>query len=151
MKRKISTIVLHCTANKDNPHCDDIKIIDQIHRKERGWKMVGYHYHVKFSDGTIQLGRPHEMVGAHCENFNKNSIGIALSGEHFFSQLQFDSLFMLCKNLINDYDLCVSDIYGHNELNPHKTCPNFNVEAFRKCLDLNRNPMKVDMMLGKDF
>ena len=52
--------------------------IDRYHRS-LGWKGCGYHYVIP-TDGTIEMGRPEEMVGAHCKNHNRHSIGVAYVG-----------------------------------------------------------------------
>lgn len=48
--------------------------IDRWHR-QRGFKMVGYHY-VTYLDRTIEQGRPIEMIGTHRSGHNAHSIGI---------------------------------------------------------------------------
>ena len=61
--RKITMIVLHCSGVRPNVY-QDIKILDDYHRK-KGWKGgIGYHEYVR-RDGTVQHGRPMSQVGAH--------------------------------------------------------------------------------------
>lgn len=52
--------------------------IDRYHRS-LGWKCCGYHYVIP-TDGTIEAGRPEELVGAHCKHHNSHSIGICYIG-----------------------------------------------------------------------
>ena len=81
---KIDSIVIHCSATKEGVDYR-VKDIDKWHR-ERGFQMIGYHYVIDL-DGTVELGRPLSMNGAHCntaglsgESYNKHSIGICYVG-----------------------------------------------------------------------
>ena len=82
--KKIDAIVIHCSAT---PEGLDVRAadIDKYHR-QRGWKMIGYNYVIDL-DGTIEVGRPLTMDGAHCNDagfsglsYNKHSIGICYIG-----------------------------------------------------------------------
>lgn len=128
--REINRIVIHCTATK-NDHDVSVHDIDIWH-KARGWKMCGYHYLIRI-DGSIEFGRPVDMIGAHARGFNKSSIGIAYAGgiDHdgqnvnTMTEQQTASMFYLIESLVivlGDLELC-----GHNDLTDQKTCPNFNV------------------------
>lgn len=125
--RDIKRIIIHC-SDSDNPKHDDISVIDQWH-KERGWKKVGYHYFIQ-SDGNIQVGRDIEEVGAHCYGYNEDSIGICLHGKNHFTKDQFIMLAELIKHYMNKFN--ISEVEGHNHYNKHKTCPNFDVNWFKK-------------------
>ena len=87
--RKINKIIVHCSDSDIESH-NDISVVEDWH-KERGFKTVGYHYFIK-NDGSIQLGRPLEEIGAHCLNHNSDSIGICLAGRKNFSWQQFFTL-----------------------------------------------------------
>lgn len=52
--------------------------IDRYHRS-LGWLGCGYHYVIP-TDGTIEAGRPEEMLGAHCKNHKRHSIGVYYIG-----------------------------------------------------------------------
>ncbi|MFW5753496.1 MAG: N-acetylmuramoyl-L-alanine amidase [Marinilabiliaceae bacterium] len=129
--RDISRIIIHC-SDSDNPDHDDISVIDRWH-KERGWQGVGYHHFIK-ADGTIQKGRDHETIGAHCRGYNANSIGICLHGRNNFTEIQFRHLANLINHIRKDYD--ISEIEGHYHYDSHKSCPNFDVSEFKKNYDL---------------
>lgn len=75
--RPMHTIVIHCSATKEGVAYDreDIK---KWHLA-RGFKDVGYHFVVKL-DGTIELGRPLNQVGAHVSGGNTGTIGICYIG-----------------------------------------------------------------------
>lgn len=70
-------IIIHCTAT---PEGIDFKAKDiDLWHKEQGWKMIGYNYVIDL-DGTIEVGRPLTMSGAHCKGWNNRSIGIVYVG-----------------------------------------------------------------------
>lgn len=84
--REITEVVIHWTANFMDQYDVDAYTIDRIH-KTRGFIGIGYHYIIK-RDGTLQRGRPLNLVGAHAgangpsrygatTNHNLYSIGIS--------------------------------------------------------------------------
>ena len=75
--RKITFIIVHCSANKEGSTLR-VADIDRYHRS-LGWNGCGYHYVIPI-DGTIEQGRPEEKVGAHCKNHNSHSIGVCYIG-----------------------------------------------------------------------
>ncbi len=102
--------------------------IDSWHRK-RGFKFgVGYHYVIR-RNGSIEAGRPEWMVGAHCVNHNKYSIGVCYEGgldargqpADTRTAAQKATLRQLLTDLHRRYPRAV--IVGHHDLNPQKECP----------------------------
>lgn len=75
--RRIDRIIIHCSAVRPD-QTSSARQIDQWHRA-RGWKMIGYHYVIR-RDGTVEKGRPEEMVGAHTRGINSHSIAICYEG-----------------------------------------------------------------------
>lgn len=77
-KRKITDIVVHCTAT---PEGKDYNVGDirRIHIKDKGWADIGYHYVVRI-DGTIEPGRDVNIIGAHVSGYNSHSIGVVYVG-----------------------------------------------------------------------
>lgn len=142
--RKINLIVIHCSASE----WGDAKVIKEWHAK-RGFLDIGYHYVIlnKFQtykewkqnasnfskDGIIEKGRSEEVMGAHVEGFNANSLGICLVGDRYFTPIQKQSLKILVRNLKSKYP--GSEVKGHYELNPNKTCPNMDMNELRKFLE----------------
>jgi N-acetylmuramoyl-L-alanine amidase len=138
--REIKKIILHCSDSDFG----SASLIRKWHVKERGWDDIGYHYvitngvqasmypYVLEDDGVIQEGRPVEISGAHVKGQNSHSIGICLIGKHHFTARQlYDSLPTLLQILLPTYGLTFDNVYGHNEFNPEKTCPNFSVYTLR--------------------
>lgn len=73
----VKYIVIHCSATYEGrPY--DVEDIRKMH-KQRGFSDVGYHFVIKL-DGTIQKGRDLDVVGAHVQGNNSNSIGICYIG-----------------------------------------------------------------------
>ena len=82
--RTVSLIIVHCSANKAGSalRAEDI---NRYHRS-LGWKCCGYHYVIP-TDGTIEAGRPEELVGAHCKH-------------HIFLVLILPSCYLVYKSTI---------------------------------------------------
>ena len=78
LKRRSSTsmVILHHSASCDVPAAE-------IHawHLAKGWAGIGYHFVIR-KDGSIERGRPLEMIGAHVgPGVNGYSIGICLAGD----------------------------------------------------------------------
>lgn len=118
-------IVIHCS---DSPQGrgDDAAEIHHWH-KQRGFDGVGYHK-VILEDGTIQHGRPLYWQGAHVGGHNTGSIGICLIGVDSFTRQQYSALHYLLFKLSEKYGDV--EIVGHRDLDPSKTCPNFDVKEW---------------------
>ena len=125
--RKLNKIILHC-SDSDAPLHDNIEIIREWH-KGRGFNDVGYHFYIQKS-GFIQRGRSIDVIGSHCYGQNRESIGICLGGKNHFKLIQFATLQQLIHSLFTI--LGELEIYGHNEFNKNKTCPNFDVDNFKQ-------------------
>ena len=130
--RTITLIVVHCTANKAGSTLR-VKDIDRYHRS-LGWKGCGYHYVIP-TDGTIEKGRAEDLVGAHCKNHNKHSIGVAYVGgldvdgktpKDTRTPEQKIALWKLIKELKERYPKAL--VVGHCDLDPRKPfCPGFRI------------------------
>ena len=145
-RKSTSYIVIHCTANQANPNLS-VRDIRAFHIKERGWSDCGYHFVIPTS-GVIQRGRPEAFVGAHALGYNDKSIGISYIGglvkdkngklvnaDTRTSQQRF-SLFKLCHELMEKYNIPIEHVIGHYEVCSGKSCPNFDMNIFRKELQM---------------
>lgn len=149
---KIDSIVIHCSATKEGVDYR-VKDIDKWHR-ERGFQMIGYHYVIDL-DGTVELGRPLSMNGAHCntaglsgESYNKHSIGICYVGgldrngkaKDTRTDAQKAALRTLVARLREKYP--IKEVIGHRDASPDKNgdgkvtpdeyiklCPCFDVKS----------------------
>ena len=128
--RRITLIIVHCSANKAGSALR-MADIDRYHRS-LGWKGCGYHYVIP-TDGTIEQGRPEEKVGAHCRNHNKHSIGVCYIGglaadgvtpTDTRTEAQKRALQTLLTDLRQRYPAAL--VVGHCDLEPRKPhCPGF--------------------------
>lgn len=127
---KIDAIVIHCSATRagQDIHAADI---DKWH-KERGFAMIGYNYVIDL-DGTVEVGRPLSMDGAHCntaglsgQSYNKHSIGICYVGgldengkpADTRTPEQKKAMAELVYSLLEVYP--ITDILGHRDASPDK-------------------------------
>ncbi len=134
--RSITLIIVHCSANKAGSALR-MADIDRYHRS-LGWKGCGYHYVIP-TDGTIEKGRPEEMVGAHCVNHNKYSIGVCYIGglaadgitpADTRTEAQKVALQKLLADLKLRYPKAL--VLGHCELDYRKPhCPGFDAAELR--------------------
>lgn len=85
-------------------------------------------------DGLLESGRPLNVKGAHCRGFNSRSVGICLIGRNEFSEQQMKTLFRSLGDLFRHYNLDPDAVYGHYELDDHKTCPNLDMDVVRQQL-----------------
>ncbi len=127
--RDINQIVIH-TADTPKGKYFDANDIRKWHI-ERGWSDIGYHY-VILLDGTIELGRMINVIGAHVAGYNSNSIGICYIGggdeEDTRTEAQKTSLIFLLNTLKLMFKK--ADILGHRDFDGvTKSCPNFNAIA----------------------
>lgn len=132
--RKVSKIILHCTAT---PEGKDFTVaqIREWHVKGNGWSDIGYHF-VIYRDGSVHKGRPIERSGAHTKGQNANSIGISYVGgitndgkktpKDTRTPEQRVAIVQLVKELKAQFGQNVT-VHGHNEF-AAKACPSFKVK-----------------------
>jgi len=140
-------IVIHCSDSRGG----DVGIVGNWHRK-RGFSGFGYHFLITngrsldsslsflpelHEDGRINAGRyVGDSVmeeGAHARGYNTTHIGICLVGQDgVFTERQLGSLRFLCKKLMSHFGLKVSGVIGHYEVNSNKTCPDLDMDEFRR-------------------
>ena len=130
--RTINEIIVHCTATEEG---QDFKAAD-IKRwhtaappKGNGWKDIGYHFVIDI-DGTVEVGRPVSVVGAHCKNHNSYTIGVVYVGglrngklADTRTEAQKKSLVELLKVLKSCFPT-IKKISGHKDY-AAKSCPCF--------------------------
>ena len=129
--RKIDKLIVHCSATPEGREVTTPEI-DKWHR-QRGFNSIGYHY-VIYLDGTVHKGRHESIAGAHCKNYNRNSIGICYVGglakdgktpKDTRTEAQKQSLIDLLKALKAKYP--EATIHGHREF-AAKACPCFDAK-----------------------
>jgi len=125
--------VVHCSATPPDMEIG-VKEIDRWH-KARGWFGCGYHFVINRA-GELEHGRSVETYGAHVRGYNHESIGICLVGgfdlnndpEENYNEGQMLQLEALLNDLHDQFPN--AEIVGHNELDPHKACPSFDVKQW---------------------
>jgi len=135
--RKITMIICHCSAVKPGQE-SGVAEIDSWHRA-RGWKSCGYHFVVR-RDGSVEVGRRLDEVGAHCAGHNRHSIGICYEGgldsagapADTRTPQQVKAMRELIERMHGYFPGAV--IVGHHVLNPGKACPCF--DAVKEYRDL---------------
>ena len=129
---RIKTIVVHCADT-----FPDMDIgVDEIRKWHvgRGWDDVGYHYVIR-RDGTLEHGRSIDQYGAHVYKHNMDTIGICLVGGKARDGGPADNFDPIQKavliTLVGALRQVVGplDVVGHRDLDPRKTCPNFDAAA----------------------
>lgn len=127
---EIDAIVIHCSATREGM---DVRAsdIDKWH-KERGFKMIGYHYVIDL-DGTLEIGRPLPEDGAHCntsgvsgKTYNKHSVGICYVGgldnygnpKDTRTEAQKLTMRILVDRLMDKYPIV--EVIGHRDASPDK-------------------------------
>jgi len=129
--RTITLIVIHCSAVRPGQQ-SSAKKINGWHHDREFQNGIGYHYVVR-RDGSIEPGRPLEMIGAHVVGHNRHSIGICYEGGlNSFGEdadtrtpEQKVTLRKLLEELHRKFPKAL--IVGHRDLNPGKRCPCFDV------------------------
>lgn len=132
--RKINKIIIHCSATPEG-RAVTVQDIDKWHR-EKGYNGIGYHYVIGLN-GEVWKGRDINLIGAHTQGQNANSIGICYIGgvdknmkaKDTRTPAQKGALLNLVKDLKVQYPK--ASIHGHNEF-ANKACPSFDVKLWIK-------------------
>lgn len=85
---------------------------------------IGYHDVIDI-DGNVIRGRDASEQGAHSYPHNTNSIGVCLLGTDAYTPQQWLALREYVANAKRRWPGL--HVRGHRDINPHKTCPGFNV------------------------
>jgi len=131
----ITHVVVHYSATYEDQNLTRADI-DRMH-KARGWKMVGYHYVIR-RDGTVEIGRPETMVGAHVGGQNTGKIGICCIGGlnratgpnvgvDNRTPEQIESLVKLIRDIRKRHPRV--EVVGHRDLAATQ-CPGFDVRVW---------------------
>ena len=129
--RKISEIIVHCTATPEG-RAVSVDTIRSWHLAN-GWRDIGYHWVVKL-DGSIEAGRPEDQVGSHVAGHNTGTLGVVYVGgvaadgktpKDTRTPAQRAALLDLVRALITKYP-SVKKVTGHNQY-AAKACPSFDV------------------------
>jgi N-acetyl-anhydromuramyl-L-alanine amidase AmpD len=161
-QRAIDTIVIHCSATHsgqplgNGTYGSAAAVIDRWHasrgfarqsvdvqRYNPSLKSIGYHFVIDV-DGTCEIGRSIQEVGAHAAGNNARSIGICMVGgierDGLYTLAQWGTLRDLVRSLKTPQ---IKRVVGHRDLSPDangdgiinsrdwlKTCPGFDVQEW---------------------
>lgn len=121
--RPIRSILTHCTATDEKSDIG-VKEVRAWHLKE-GWSDIGYHFLIRL-DGTIEIGRDLNKVGAHVKDFNTNSVGTVYAGglrkgkaSDTRTPTQKSALHALHAKLKNAFPP-INEIAGHRDKSPDR-------------------------------
>lgn len=148
-RQRTDLIVVHCSATRPGQDVGRQQI-EEWH-VSRGFSSIGYHFVVR-RNGSIELGRPLEEIGAHVAGHNANSVGVCLVGGlevdgrepatphalHLFTDQQLNAARDLIGVLRRVYPK--ARVVGHRDLSPDlngdgkierrewlKSCPSIDV------------------------
>ena len=138
----VTVIVIHTTVSQYG----NVETITRWH-KQMGFSTIGYHFVIQncfstynrwrhkqpdpWSDGKSQPGRQLLYQGAHVRYHNNHTIGIAMIGKDGqFTSAQLRTAVNLCQDLKQRFPH-ITEIKGHTEFNPHKSCPETDMDQFR--------------------
>lgn len=127
-------IVIHHSATEGG----NAAIFDQMHRRQRGWDSLGYHFVIDNGadapDGLVEVGSRWRLQkwGAHCggtpdNEYNNYGIGICLVGDFQSrapSPKQVASLRRLVTYLMRAHRIPADRVLGHRDApNARTACP----------------------------
>ena len=133
-RERTEAIFVHCSATK--PSMDIGRETIEMWHKQQGWLAIGYHFIIK-RDGTVEEGRPVDVIGSHVKDWNYKSVGVCLVGgindkgnfEANFTPAQMHSLDVMLKSLKAKYPR--AEIKAHHDVAP-KACPSFDLQRWLK-------------------
>jgi N-acetylmuramoyl-L-alanine amidase len=137
-KYPVTEVILHCAAIKRGQfdRMSAFQVFETVHRwhRERGWRN-GFGYHgLIMPSGEFYRGRPYEMIGAHCIERNRGSLGFLLIESEEITKENAPGAFEDFYTPSQDYRLRavlrslpgIRKVSGHNEY-ASKLCPGFSV------------------------
>lgn len=150
--RRVTEIVWHYSATYEDADIG-VKEIDLMHRA-RGFNGIGYHYVVRL-DGTVEVGRAVERVGAHVLNQNSDKIGCVHVGglRHGFgtdkgfdtrNSAQIASQIKLTRELIARFPTIVK-VKGHKDYMATQ-CPAYDVAAWWESVNGKMAPLPAPVV-----
>jgi hypothetical protein len=141
---KPNKITIHCTDTKNG---EEVLLSDirKWHRA-RGFIDIGYHFVIQ-PDGSREIGRDINCIGAHVHGANDGNVGIALCGKTKFTKEQFYRLKETIDYLMQFHKVDRACIFCHYQfssaISQGKTCPNFRIGDYLD-FHFNGNESKLD-------
>lgn len=129
-----NTVVIHHSAMYGADDLQSVLYIHDLHREDRGWADIAYHFLIGKS-GAIFQGRPLHVRGTHVAGHNTGTAGVCLLGDLRYeipTEPQVRALFQLVRWLA--VSLQLTHLAGHYEFNSETTCPGANAIAYLSIL-----------------
>lgn len=121
------TVVIHHSVIDEGDDIATLQAIQDLHRNDRGWADVAYHYFVG-QTGTVYAGRDVRARGAHVAGFNTGSVGVCLLGD--FTQREPAGPQLVAAGDLVAWlarTLALTHIAGHADFNDWTVCPGPNL------------------------
>ncbi len=121
------TVVIHHSVEWEDDDLSTLAFIQDLHRDDRGWADVAYHYFVG-RNGTLYEGRALNVRGVHVGGYNTGSVGVCLLGNFMTvqpNQAQLDAAQALVNWLAAE--LALTHLAGHRAFNDGTLCPGDNL------------------------
>jgi hypothetical protein len=132
IRHTMEKVIIHHTATTREARYD-LEWCRKLHLSN-GWRDIGYHIYIEH-DGTIKMGRPLELCGAHTKGHNKHGIGICYVGG--YEDYEKDPVCTITNKQIEAINLCVYHlrkmtgkelpIHAHREFKA-TFCPGFDIK-----------------------
>jgi hypothetical protein len=118
-----TTVVIHHAAFNEANDLATLREIDRLHRDDRGWADIAYHYLIG-KDGAIYEGRSINVRGTHTAGYNTGTVGVCLLG-NFMTEYPTEAALRATLDLLVwlAADLGLTHLAGHREFNPDTECP----------------------------
>ena len=123
LSESYQTLVIHHSAFYKENGLATVHEVQRLHRHDRGWADVGYHFMVD-AGGLIYAGRSLSVRGAHTAGHNTGSAGVCLMGDfryHAPTMAQWDAFIVLSRWLAGELQL--THLAGHSQFNAGTACP----------------------------
>lgn len=130
LRKHTNKIIIHFTETAEFQNFDINKVREW--HIQRGFSDIGYHFLIKL-DGTVQIGRQIDLIGAHCHGENYDSVGICYVGGKCHDGTLGDTRTLEQIKSIETVIAFVRSVYGyipcfgHNDFSK-KVCPGYNVK-----------------------
>ena len=121
------SVIIHHSAFYEGNDLSTVEAIQTLHRNDRGWADVAYHFMVGRT-GAIYEGRDWTVRGTHVDGYNMGSLGICLLG-NFMNEQPSEAQISSTRRLLLwvAYRLQLTHIATHRDFNSSTLCPGDNL------------------------
>lgn len=123
------TVVVHHSVVDEGDDLSTLAEIQRLHRQDRGWADVAYHYFIGKGDTpTLYEGRSMSVRGTHVGGFNTGSVGVCLLG-NYMDETPTDAQLGLLTQTVAwlKLRLDLTHLAAHRDFNDNTVCPGDNL------------------------